>query len=168
MPMTFAQQVVAQPLSCLWQDRIPLGKLLILDGDPDLGKSLLALDLCARLSTGRPFPDGQPGPGPTNTLVLSAEDKATDTIVPRLERLGADLQRVFVWQRQRDDEEWPWRLPVHAGRLDDALRRTDARLAVIDPIMAFLDDSVICASDQSVRRALGPLMDLADKHRCAL
>lgn len=168
MPITAADQVVAQPLSWLWPERLPLGKLLILDGDPDLGKSLLALDLCARLSTGRPFPDGRLGPGPANALVLSAEDTAADTIVPRLRRLGADLQRVFVWQRAGHDEDWPWRFPAHADRLDDALHRTDARLAVLDPVTAFLDDSVLCASDQSVRRALAPLIHLADKHRCAL
>ncbi|HEV3260770.1 MAG TPA: AAA family ATPase [Gemmataceae bacterium] len=168
MPITPADQVVAQPVSWLWPGRIPLGKLVIMDGDPDLGKSMLALDLCARLSTGRPFPDGRPGPGTGNALVLSAEDTAADTIVPRLQRLGADIPRVFVWQRERDDEVWPWRFPAHVDRLDDALRLTDARLAVIDPIMAFLDDSVVCASDQSVRRVLSPLMQLADKHRCAL
>src|SRR5207248_6843809 len=54
------------------------------------------------------------------------------------------------------------------ARLDDALGQSDARLAVLDPLMAFLDDSVLCASDQSVRRVLAPLMDLAEKHRCAL
>jgi len=100
------------------------------------------------------------GAGPVNALVLSAEDSPADTIVPRLGRLGADLGRVFVWQRDSDDEEWPWRFPAHMGRLDEALRRTDARLAVIDPIMAFLDDSVISGSDQSVRRALSPLIQL--------
>jgi hypothetical protein len=168
MPVKPADQVTAQAVSWLWPQRIPLGKLLILDGDPDLGKSLIALDLCARLSTGRAFPDGQPGPGPSNSLVLSAEDNAADTIVPRLHRLGADVQRVFVWQREADDEDWPWRFPAHVDRLADALRRTDARLAVIDPIMAFLDDSVFCAGDQSVRRALAPLMQLAEKHRCSL
>jgi hypothetical protein len=168
MPITAANQVVAHSVSWLWPERIPLGKLVLMDGDPDLGKSLVALDLCARLSTGRPFPDGRPGPGPANALVLSAEDTADDTIVPRLHRLGADMERVFVWRRERDDEDWPWRFPAHVSRLDDALARTDARLAVIDPVMAFLDDSVLCASDQSVRRALAPLMQLAEKHRCAL
>ena len=168
MPITAANQVVARPVSWLWQDRIPLGKLVILEGDPDLGKSLIALDLCARLSTGRPFPDDRPGPGPANALVLSAEDNPADTITPRLHALGADTQRVFVWQRERDDEVWPWRFPAQIGRLDDALGQSDARLAVLDPIMAFLDDSVLCASDQSVRRALAPLMHLAEKHRCAL
>jgi hypothetical protein len=100
--------------------------------------------------------------------VLSAEDSAADTIVPRLRRLGADAERVFVWQRERDDEDWPWRFPADIGRLDEALGRADARLAVLDPIMSFLDSSVICASDQSVRRALGSLQHLAEKHRCAL
>src|SRR5262249_172381 len=42
----------------LWPGRLALGKLAMLDGDPGMGKSLLALDLCARLSTGRPLPDG--------------------------------------------------------------------------------------------------------------
>jgi hypothetical protein len=168
MPITAANQVVARPVSWLWQDRIPLGKLVLLEGDPDLGKSLIALDLCARLSTGRPFPDGSPGPGLASALVLSAEDNPADTITPRLHALGADTQRVFVWQRERDEEVWPWRFPADIARLDDALGRSDARLAVLDPIMAFLDDSVLCASDQSVRRALAPLMDLAEKYRCAL
>lgn len=100
--------------------------------------------------------------------MLSGEDSAADTIVPRLVRLGADTQRVFVWQPAGDDEDWPWRFPAHRDRLDDALGRTDARLAVIDPVMAFLDESVLSASDQSVRRVLSPLLRLAERHRCAL
>ena len=58
----------------LWPGWLPAGKLALVDGDPGLGKSLLTLDLCARLSTGRPMPDGSSGPGPVNTLILNAED----------------------------------------------------------------------------------------------
>ena len=104
-------------------------------------------------------------PGPASSLVLSAEDNAADTIVPRLRRLGADLSRVAIWDHQNDAEGWPWRLPAEIARLDAALAETNARLAIIDPIMAFLDSSVLCASDQSVRRALNPLMRLAERHR---
>jgi hypothetical protein len=168
MPVTAAHQIVSHSVTWLWPNRIPLGKLVILDGDPDLGKSLVALDWCARLSTGRPFPDGSPGPGAANSLVLSAEDNAADTIVPRLHHLGADAKRVFIWQRHGDEESWPWRFPAQTDLLDEALRATAARLAVIDPIMAFLDDSVLCGSDKSVRRALAPLMRLADKYQCTL
>ena len=85
-----------RPLSWFWPGRLALGKLAILDGDPGLGKSLVALDLCARLSTGRAFPDGRPCPGSGNALVLNGEDGVEDTIRPRLQALGADLERVFV------------------------------------------------------------------------
>jgi len=58
--------VTACPVSWLWPEILPLARLAIVDGDRDLGKSLIALDLCARLTTGRPFPDGEPSPGPAN------------------------------------------------------------------------------------------------------
>src|SRR5437868_10099227 len=94
-------QLGARVVSWLWPGRMALGKLAILDGDPGLGKSLVALDLCARLSTGRPFPDGSLGSGPGTALILNGEDSAEDTIRPRLQSLGSDLDRVFVWQRDQ-------------------------------------------------------------------
>src|SRR4030088_854814 len=102
MQLQRVSELTPEAYAWLWPGRLPLGKLAILDGDPGLGKSLLALDLCARLSTGRPFPDGSPSPGPANALVLNGEDGAEDTIRPRLQTLGADLDRVFVLDR--DDQ----------------------------------------------------------------
>src|SRR5438309_6756561 len=89
-------QLEARTIAWLWPGRLALGKLAILDGDPGLGKSLLTLDLCARLSTGQPFADASPSPGPGSALVLNGEDSAEDTIRPRLRALGADNDRVFV------------------------------------------------------------------------
>jgi AAA domain len=151
----------------LWPGRLALGKLAILDGDPGLGKSLLALDLCARLSTGRPFPDGSVSPGPANALVLNGEDGEEDTVRPRLQGLGADLERVFVLDRD-DYAAGPLRLPAQLALLDEAVRLTQARLVVIDPIMAFLDERVLSMSDQSVRRLLYPLAQLAAHHGCVV
>jgi hypothetical protein len=54
----------SSPVDWLWTGRLALGKPAMLDGDPVLGKSLLALDLCARLSTGRPFPEETGTPEP--------------------------------------------------------------------------------------------------------
>jgi hypothetical protein len=152
--------------SWLWPGRLALGKLAMLDGDPGLGKSLLALDLCARLSTGRPMPDGSPGPGPASALVLEAEDGEEDTVRPRLAALGADLDRVFV-ARRGELGELP-RFPGQLAALDAALREADARLLVLDPVVAFLEPGVLTSSDQSVRRALAPLAELAKQHRCAV
>src|SRR5258708_1492725 len=134
-------ELSARRLDWLWPGRLALGKLAILEGDPDLGKSLVALDLCARLSTGRPAPDGSPLLGPADAIVLDGEDGAEDTIVPRLQALQADLRRIFVLHRDADSSELLL-LPAHVGLLDAALAQTGARLVVIDPIVAFLEPKV--------------------------
>src|SRR3954471_17634161 len=161
-------QLTPRPVSWLWPGRLALGKLALLDGDPGLGKSLVALDLCARLSTGRPFPDGSPGPGVGSPLILSAEDSVEDTPLPRLQVLGADLARTFVQRRADPDPAEPLRFPTHSAILDHALTQPRPRLLVIDPITAFLDPNILGGSDPGVRRALFPLARLAEKHQCAV
>src|SRR5258708_6963048 len=50
-------EVETRPINWLWHQRIPIGKITLLDGDPGMGKSLLAIDIAARVSTGQPMPD---------------------------------------------------------------------------------------------------------------
>src|SRR4051812_36916705 len=100
-----ANEVTPQPISWLWPGRLALGKLALLEGDPGLGKSLVCLDLCARLSRGSPLPDGSPAAGPCNSLVLNAEDGESDTVRSRLAALDADLERVFLIECQGGSEE---------------------------------------------------------------
>jgi hypothetical protein len=161
-------QLEARPLEWLWSGRLALGKLAMLDGDPGMGKSLLALDLCARLSVGRPMPDGSHGPGLVPSIVLNGEDGAEDTIPARLKSLGADMERVFVLHRRIDGIRDTLLFPEHTRILAQALERTGARLVVIDPIMAFLEAALANGSDASARQALLPLIRLADEHRCAM
>jgi hypothetical protein len=169
---SFALHVVgelgAQKVDWLWPGRVPLGKLAILDGDPGLGKSLIALDLCARLSTGRAFPDEAPSPGPRASLILNGEDGVQDTIRPRLRALGAEVDRVFALERISADGLDSFRIPQHARILRDMVKQTRSQLVVIDPIMAFLDATVAIGSDQSVRQALAPLAHLAGEFGCAI
>ena len=167
MQLQRVDELKPEPLAWLWQGRLALGKVAMLDGDPGLGKSLLALDLCARLSTGRPMPDGSPGPGAGVALVLNAEDGPEDTTRPRLEALGADLGRVFVL-RPSGELGSSLRLPGDTRLLDAALEQTRARLLIIDPVVAFLDASAFSSSDQGVRRALLPLVGLAARNGCAV
>jgi hypothetical protein len=152
-----------RPVAWLWPGRLALGKLELLDGDPGVGKSLVTLDLCARLSTGRHWPDGSPGPGASGALVLNAEDDESDTICPRLSALGADLARVFVLPHGGR-----LRLPVHLETLARAVDQTAARLVVIDPVIAFLEARLHSGNDQSIRQALHPLAELAERFACAV
>ena len=49
-----------QPVRWLWPNRLPLGGITLLDGDHNCGKTLLALQLAAHVSSGTPMPDGTP------------------------------------------------------------------------------------------------------------
>src|SRR5260370_39447638 len=89
-------ELAPRPISWLVPGRFAFGQVAIIDGDPDLGKSLLMLDLAARLSTGRSWPEGDSPVEPAGTIYLSGEDGDEDTIRPRLQALGADLGRTFL------------------------------------------------------------------------
>jgi putative DNA primase/helicase len=77
----------------VWPQRIPAGKLSLLEGDPGEGKSLITIDITARITTGQPFADGAPSEQGI-VILLSAEDDPADTIRPRLDAAGADVSRV--------------------------------------------------------------------------
>jgi hypothetical protein len=163
-----ASTLESREIEWLWQGWLPIGKLALVDGDPGLGKSLLTLDLCARLSTGRSMPDGWPGPGPANSLILNAEDGAEDTVNRRLAAMEADRNRIYLVDCPHNDWSGPVRLPGQVAALERAIAQQQARFVVIDPVVAFLEAGIQVNSDQSVRRALGPLQQIATQHGCAV
>jgi hypothetical protein len=170
MLLQSVSQLNPPPTEWLWPGYLAAGSLAILDGDPGQGKSMLTLDVAARLTTGRPWPDGAASPGPAAVVLLCAED--SDSVIrDRLASFSADLARAFLWPR--DGDLGLPRLPMDHKRLDQslteiALAGAAPRLVVIDPIVAFLDRSIPTSSDAAVRRALAPLARLAEKHRCAI
>lgn len=154
----------------LWEGRVPRGKLTVLDGDPGLGKSLVTLDLAARVTTGATMPDGSPGPNePSGVLLLSAEDDPADTIRPRLDAAGANVGHMLVL-RAVADAEGSERPPTIAD-LDDirrAIEHVGAALVVVDPLMAYLPGSTDSYRDQDVRTLLAPLAALASRTGAAI
>jgi hypothetical protein len=166
-PMIPLTQFSPRPLHWLWPGRLAVGKLAMFDGDPGRGKSLITLDLCARITTGRAMPDGTGAAPSANVIIIQGEDFPDDTVLPRLQGLGADIARVMVFRRNLFVKRRPFSLPSGAKLLDRALAMNRPRLLVVDPIMAFLDRDVQSSSDQGVRRALSCLALSADKYACA-
>lgn len=154
--------VVPERVTWLWDGRIPLGKLTILDGDPGLGKSTLSLAIAAHVSLGRPLPHSLEPRRAAGVVLLSAEDDLADTIRPRLDAAGADVTRILALRTVPGDDDMPPSIPADLHLLEQAIQRVDARLVVIDPLMAFLDAEVDGHKDQSVRRALHRLSKLAE------
>src|ERR1700687_437544 len=122
-------EVQPETFDWLWRNVFTFSTLAVLEGDPGEGKSLVALDLCARLSTGRPMPDGSPSPGAFGTIVLQSEDSYASATLPRLLALGGDQTRVFRWKPPENPGE-PFRIPSQLDRLEAELTRTGARLVV--------------------------------------
>jgi hypothetical protein len=156
------EECQAEELTWLWPRRIAAGKLTLIDGDPQQGKSLLTLDLAARVSSGKPFPNGAPAAEPSTVLLLGGEDGLHDTAVPRLRAAGADLTRVRLWEGQRRKGHFcPPLFPQDCARLHATIEETNARLVVIDPFLAYLSTRACSVSDQMVRQALTPLGHIA-------
>jgi hypothetical protein len=162
--------VEREPVRWLWDKRIPLGKVTFVTGDPDHGKSVITLDLAARWSTGTPMPGETRGQPPSVVLLACAEDDIADTIRPRLEATGADLDRIVFMPLRRTDQgiAIPLTLPEDLPKLRAAVLGSGATLVIIDTISAHLSESIATNNDASVRRATTPLADLAQQAACAI
>lgn len=141
-----------------------------MDGDPGLGKSAVTCDLAARISTGREMPDGTPLVEPRGVVLVSCEDGAADTIVPRLIAAGADRSRIvhLPIARRKNGAEVPLVIPDDLEQVHHAIRRVEAGLVIIDPLVAHLSERTNSWNDQHVRRALTPLAAFAERERVAV
>ncbi len=165
--------VEPKPITWLWPGRIAIGKLTMLSGDPGLGKSLLTIDLSARVSNGARWPDSPEQAPLGGVVMLSAEDDPADTIRPRLDAAGADCSRIsllsgVVWDDEQDSRTATFNLARDLRALDEAIETTpDCRLVVIDPISAFCG-STDSHKNSDVRGLLAPLSELAQRHHIAI
>jgi hypothetical protein len=136
--------------------RVPLNAVTVLTGDPGLGKSTLTCLYCARTTSGINGTRGR-------VLMANAEDSPAHVIVPRLAAAGADLSMVDFFTVDDGGDDRPFTLPDDVPDLERHAREVEARLVVLDPLAAFLADSVNTHSDHNIRRALAPLAGMAQR-----
>lgn len=165
--MVLLSGVDPQPVEWLWPNFIPLGKATMISGDPNVGKTWLALDIAARLSRGLPWPDGIPGPEPANVLYLTVEDNPHDTIRPRIDSLAGDPSKITILNPGHSDFI-SFAAQDGINKLEqEILRIGNVRLVVLDPVLDFSGEINPNAAEQ-VRAFLTPLIRLAEKLNFAL
>ncbi len=161
--------VEAKPISWLWPYRFARGKVSMIAGDPGLGKSQLMASMSAIVTTGGTWPASADKSGLGSVVILSAEDDAADTIRPRLEAAGADIDRVFVLDAVGEGKKQrSFNLAEDLQKLEALLSEIgDVALVIIDPITAYLGgaDSHKTAD---IRALLAPLSDTAARHSAAV
>jgi hypothetical protein len=157
--------VEREEVSWLWPGYIPKSYLTIIDGDPSVGKSWLALAIAAAVTTGAPWPGQTAHREAANALVLTAEDGIANTVRPRLEDMGADLRRVRVLAAVQDGEgrQRHPSLVDDLPALDKALAEGAYSLLIIDPINAYLGASLDTHRDSALRSVLTPLGLLVER-----
>jgi len=170
-----ANDIEPRPVRWLWKNTIALGKITVIAGHPGLGKSTLLLDLAARVSTGHSMPlDGEACDAGT-VVILSAEDDAADTIVPRLKAAKADCTKIVILDAvtevvQLDNGELARsvNLATDLPKLRATLKEIGgARLIVVDPVTAYLG-ATDSHNNAEVRGVLSPLADLAEEFDAAI
>jgi putative DNA primase/helicase len=157
-------------LGWLWSDKLPLGKISLFAGNPDNGKSLVATDLAARVTTGRDFPnDCENTLPPSDVLMLLGEDDLDDTAIPRLIAAGADMSKIILEDTETDSkDEIQLRLDRHLPIIEEKLESNpNIRLIIIDPISNYLGKANMVA-EQEVRSILMPLKRLAKRKKVSI
>ena len=136
-----------------------MGALTIITGDPGVGKSLLAIDIAARVTVAKGWPDGVPHSNVAGDVVyIGGEDDLRTTVRPRLEAAGADVTRVFALEGVCDVESHETRT-FHLRRHHQTLREfikglPTPGMVLIDPLWAHLPS---CGSAAEVGAAVADI-----------
>lgn len=133
--------VEPEPVQWLWPERIALGKLTVIAGEPGLGKSQLTCALAAAVSTGGTWPNSEGRAPKGSVVILSAEDAPGDTVRPRLDAAGADVEKVYTITAVTEGKKGnrSFNLQTDLAALEAIVKKIgDVRLIVIDPISSYL------------------------------
>lgn len=161
------QEIEARPVDWIWKNKIAAGRISLIAGDPGIGKSWLSLDIAARVSAGRSWPDGEPCK-PGNVILINCEDDFGDTVRPRLDLLKADLERIYELQGYSHNDY------VHQVTFEDidifeqVIDHYMPSLIIVDPVSAYFGESTDNYRDTSVRNALRPLAEMIMESGVAL
>lgn len=162
--------VTMKKISWLWGKRVPLGKLTLFVGNPDNGKSLVACDVAAKVTTGEKFFDAVNLNPPADVLWLAGEEDIDDTTIPRLHAAGADVSKIkFLQQTETNTGVREIRLDTDIKHLEaEIIQQPNIRLIVVDPISNYLGDARMNVEQEIRSKILTPLKLLAEKHNIAV
>lgn len=160
-----ASDIEPEPIRWLWPQRIAIGKLTMLAGEPGLGKSQLTCWISATVSTAAHWPGNEGTAAIGSVIILSAEDDAADTVRPRLDAAGADVTKVYIVSAVRIDDGSRRSFNIQADLLllEQLIKQIgDVRLVIIDPVSSYLG-RVDSHKNAELRAVLEPIGEMASR-----
>ena len=154
-------EVHSKPVKWLWEPYVPLGAVSLIQGDGAEGKTTVSLAIAAATTKGESLPGSGVCAAPARVIIQNAEDSYTQTIKPRLEKLGANCDRIhFI-----DENEQP--LSFTDERIEQAIIQTSAKLLILDPLQAYFGGANMNSAG-GVRPLMKKLGEVAARHGCAV
>ena len=159
-----ASSIPTENVQYLWSPRIPLRKISLLEGNPGVGKSQLALAVAAAISRNEhPYPENEFFEcNSSNVLIFCGEDGAGDTIVPRLRHLKADLENIQIYSGHITFDK------SGLAEIEAMIGYQKPALVIFDPLTAFMGSRVDMNRANEVREQLSQVAQIAERHDCAV
>lgn len=165
-----ASEIEPKPIEWFWPQRFSCGALTIITGMPGLSKSLLTIDIAARITTGGKWPDGTGSAPQGGVIFFGTEDDPDSVVVPRLMAAGANLELVRMVDGAEDGRS-DLASPVSIERDLTLLREQldsfpECKAIVFDPLSQYVESEE--NSNAQTRAALAPLVKLAQDRNVAI
>lgn len=164
--LTSAADIPPRPVQWGWESRLPVAHVSLIPGREGIGKSLLLIWMTAQITRGT-LPGSYYGT-PRAVFYCASEDSWQHTIVPRLIAAGADLDMVYRVEVESIETSTRIQLtlPRDCDLLAAEIKRTEAAMVALDPLMSVIDHGIDTYNDRDMRTALEPLGALADETGC--
>ena len=146
----------------LWEPYILRSSVNFFIGEMDLGKSLLSIDLAARISNGWPLPGDDKPRAPEVVLVCGKEDLDSRQLEPRLHKAGANMSNIRIFDN-------PYKPNLEDGGITDVIASQNPGLCIIDPITSFVKDASDILQPARLRSIFDTkFIDVLNETKCAL
>jgi 5S rRNA maturation endonuclease (ribonuclease M5) len=148
----------------LWYPYIPIGDYTVLMADGGTGKTIFCCGVAAAVSGGMALPGDFVKCKPERVLFISAEDRG-EMLKKRLVNSGANLDNILIIDCQ-DSEGMNF--TDNMDEFEAEVKRSGARLVVIDPWHAFIGEDTDISRVNCVRPVFQKLANMSKRCNCAL
>lgn len=153
--------VTPRDVSFLWEPYFVRGAVNLLEGDPNVGKTYCLCAIASAVSSGKPLP-GQVKVEPQGVLFMSAEDDPETTLVKRLIRMGANLNRIwFLTKFLRLEEDVIQLIERH-------VEEHKVGVVIIDPLLAYMRGGIDMNKANETRPFMARLAELAKERNVTI